>query len=62
MEFADYGFSQRLLNSVDELIRRILEENQITNNMNIHFQLMHSFLIGLQRQNHGHKMKRINYT
>lgn len=47
MEFADYGFSQRLLNSVDELIRRILEENQITNNMNIHFQLMHSFLIGL---------------
>ena len=59
MEFADYGFSQRLLNSVDELIRRILEENQITNNMNIHFQLMHSFLIGLQRQKHGHKMKRI---
>ncbi|MBS6069467.1 MAG: helix-turn-helix domain-containing protein [Enterococcus avium] len=59
MKFADYGFSQRLLNSVDELIRRILEENQITNNMNIHFQLMHSFLIGLQRQKHGHKMKRI---
>ncbi|MBU5360190.1 helix-turn-helix domain-containing protein [Enterococcus raffinosus] len=60
MEFADYEFSQRLLNSVDELIRNILEENQITNNMNVHFQLMHSFLIGLQRQKQGHNMHRLS--
>lgn len=57
MGFANYEFSQQLVNSVDELIRRILEENQIKNNMTVHFQLMHSFLIGLYRQKKGHSMK-----
>lgn len=59
--FADYGFSQRLIDSVDQLVRRILEENQITNNMNVHFQLMHSFLIGLQRQKQGHAMENLAF-
>lgn len=61
MPFTDYGFSQGLVDSVDQLIRRILEENRITNNMNVHFQLMHSFLIGLQRQKQGHSMKNLAF-
>ena len=60
MRFADYEFSQRLVNSVDELIRRILKENQIKNNMTVHFQLMHCFLIGLYRQKKGHNMQSLS--
>lgn len=57
IQFSNYGFSKKLIDAVDQLIRRILADNHITNNMNVHFQLMHSFLIGLQRRKHGHKMK-----
>lgn len=57
MVFSDYGFSKELVDSVDRLVRRILTENKVTNNMTIHFQLMHSFLIGLQRLKQGHYIK-----
>lgn len=60
MAFVDYGFSKELLNSVDYLLRQLLKENQIDNNMNVHFQLMHSFLIGLQRLKNGHSMKKLS--
>ncbi|REC31077.1 hypothetical protein CF160_00855 [Enterococcus pseudoavium] len=60
LSFAEYGFSKDLVESVDQLIRRILVTNQVTNNLTVHFQLMHSFLIGLQRQKQGHSLK-INF-
>lgn len=59
MVFADYEFSQQLIDSVDQLVRQILADNQITNNMNIHFQLMHNFLISLQRQKRGHYIPKL---
>lgn len=47
--FSNYKFSNSLVSAIDQLIRQILADNEITNNMTVHFQLMHSFLIGLQR-------------
>lgn len=47
--FSNYRFSNRLVNAVDQLIRQIMSENKITNTMNSHFQLVHSFLIALHR-------------
>lgn len=55
--FANYGFSQELVTAIDQLIRQIMKNNRIVNNMSSHFQLMHSFLIGLQRTKTGHFMQ-----
>ena len=52
--FSNYRFSNRLVNAVDQLIRQIMSENKITNTMNSHFQLVHSFLIALHRLKNGH--------
>lgn len=56
LSFANYGFSKEIITCVDQLIRHLLTKNGITNNMTIHFRLMHGFLIGLQRQKQGHFM------
>ncbi|MGH1648152.1 helix-turn-helix domain-containing protein [Enterococcus gilvus] len=53
LAFTEYPFSKEIIKVVDRLIRKILDDNHIKNNMTIHFQLMHSFLIGLQRQKCG---------
>ncbi|MGG5372821.1 helix-turn-helix domain-containing protein [Enterococcus sp. AZ196] len=55
--FTNYKFSRRLVSAVDQLIRQILTENNVTNNMNIHFQLMHSFLIALRRLDNGYTLE-----
>lgn len=57
--FSNYRFSPRLVKAVDQLIRQILTDNNVTNNMNVHFQLMHSFLIALRRLTNGHKIKNL---
>ncbi|MDT2662517.1 helix-turn-helix domain-containing protein [Enterococcus hulanensis] len=57
--FSNYKFSLRLVKAVDQLIRQILLDNEIKNNMNLHFRLMHSFLIALRRLNKNHKIKRL---
>lgn len=59
MSFAEYGFSSQLVDSVDQFIRQILVDNQITNSMTVHFQLMHNFLISLQRQKQGHYIPKL---
>lgn len=58
--FSNYRFSNRLVNAVDQLIRQIMNENNITNTMNSHFQLMHSFLIALHRLKNAHPVERLS--
>ncbi|OJG46163.1 hypothetical protein RV04_GL001329 [Enterococcus hermanniensis] len=60
MSFNEYGFSEELVSSIDQMIQQLLEMNQISNNMNVHSQLMHSFLIGLQRIKQGHQIQKLS--
>lgn len=54
---ADYGFSQTLIASLDQFIQQLLVENDQTNDLAVHSQLLHSFLIALYRQKRGHFLK-----
>ncbi|GCF95517.1 hypothetical protein NRIC_34080 [Enterococcus florum] len=56
MPFKNYGFSERLLQGVDKFIHLLMQENNVTNNMNTHFQLLHHFLIALHRITKEHHL------
>lgn len=60
MAFNEYDFSEELISSIDQMVQQLLEMNQISNNINIHSQLMHSFLIGLQRIKQGHHIAKLS--
>ncbi|MGG5318163.1 helix-turn-helix domain-containing protein [Enterococcus sp. AZ072] len=54
--FQDYGFSSTLVHLVDQYIRVLLVNNQVKNTMNVHFYLMHNFLICLHRRRRRYKL------